>query len=184
MMNEPHINEPPTCKTREKYLIGPISWKLLNQINYLLATDKEKEDFIDVMLHPKGYLCVRRAAQETIFGFEFRIPIDNIQLPIKLIEPSNEHDTSNIVIAAKESRYGAVFMNMGFTPGMGTTTLLQALMGDFIANEMMFTGKRFKGSELANKGTNINYIAAHLIGIIATTMWNYIVVKDYTWRIE
>ena len=32
--------------------------------------------------------------------------------------------------------------------------------------------------------TNINYIAAHLIGIIATTMWNYIVVKDYTWRIE
>ena len=102
-MNDSYLNEPPTCKTREKYLIGPISWKLLNQINYLLATDKEKEDFIDVMLHPKGYLCVRRAAQETIFGFEFRIPIDNIQLPIKLIEPSNEHDTSNIVIAAKEN---------------------------------------------------------------------------------
>ncbi|MBB6479709.1 polyketide synthase [Spirochaeta isovalerica] len=65
---------------------------------------------------------------------------------------------SDIVIAARESRYGAVFMNMGFTPGMGTTTLLQGLMGDFIANEMMFTGKRFKGSELAQKGTNINYI--------------------------
>jgi polyketide biosynthesis enoyl-CoA hydratase PksI len=65
---------------------------------------------------------------------------------------------SDIVIAARESRYGAVFMNMGFTPGMGTTTLLQGLMGDFIANEMMFTGKRFKGSELALKGTNINYI--------------------------
>ncbi|MDA3812002.1 MAG: polyketide synthase [Spirochaetaceae bacterium] len=65
---------------------------------------------------------------------------------------------SDIVIAAKESRYGAVFMNMGFTPGMGTTTLLQGLMGDFVANEMMFTGKRFKGTELINKGTNINYI--------------------------
>lgn len=65
---------------------------------------------------------------------------------------------SDIVIAARESRYGAVFMNMGFTPGMGTTTLLQGLMGDFIANEMMFTGKRFKGSELAQKGTNINYV--------------------------
>ena len=64
----------------------------------------------------------------------------------------------DIVIAAAESRYGAVFMNMGFTPGMGCTTLLQGLVGPYIANEMMFTGKRFKGRELAGKGTNINYI--------------------------
>jgi polyketide biosynthesis enoyl-CoA hydratase PksI len=47
---------------------------------------------------------------------------------------------------------------MGFTPGMGCTTLLSELVGPFIANEMMFTGKRFKGSELARKSTNINYI--------------------------
>lgn len=65
---------------------------------------------------------------------------------------------SDIVLAARESRYGAVFMSMGFTPGMGTTTLLQDLFGHFIANEMMFTAKRFKGSELEKKGTNINYI--------------------------
>lgn len=64
----------------------------------------------------------------------------------------------DIVLAAKESRYGAVFMSLGFTPGMGCTTLLQQLFGTFIANEMMFTAKRFKGSELAQKGTNINYI--------------------------
>lgn len=64
----------------------------------------------------------------------------------------------DIVIAAKESRYGAVFMNMGFTPGMGTTTLLPLLFGSYIANEMMYTGKRYKGSELENKSTNINYI--------------------------
>lgn len=64
----------------------------------------------------------------------------------------------DIVIAAEESRYGAVFMNMGFTPGMGCTTLLQGLVGPYIANEMMFTGKRFKGKELKEKGVNINYI--------------------------
>ncbi|RKX79840.1 MAG: enoyl-CoA hydratase [Spirochaetes bacterium] len=64
----------------------------------------------------------------------------------------------DIVIIARESRYGAVFMNMGFTPGMGCTTLLPYIMGPFIANEMMFTGKRFRGSELEEKGTNINYI--------------------------
>lgn len=64
----------------------------------------------------------------------------------------------DIVLAALESRYGAVFMLMGFTPGMGCTTLLAQLVGPFIASEMMFTGKRFRGSELAKKSTNINYI--------------------------
>lgn len=64
----------------------------------------------------------------------------------------------DIVIAARESRYGAVFMNMGFTPGMGTTTLLKELVGPYLAAEMMFTGRRFKGSELEKKGTGINYI--------------------------
>ncbi|MBN1647768.1 MAG: enoyl-CoA hydratase/isomerase family protein [Spirochaetales bacterium] len=65
---------------------------------------------------------------------------------------------SDIVIAAQESRYGAVFMSMGFTPGMGTTALMQDLFGHFVANEMLYTAKRFKGKELIDKNTNINYI--------------------------
>lgn len=64
----------------------------------------------------------------------------------------------DIVVAALESRYGAVFMSMGFTPGMGCTTLLADLVGTFVANEMMYTARRFKGRQLAEKGTNINYI--------------------------
>ncbi len=49
-------------------------------------------------------------------------------------------------------------MQLGFTPGMGSTTLLPELVGPFIASEMMFSGKRFKGNELSGKSTNINYI--------------------------
>lgn len=64
----------------------------------------------------------------------------------------------DVVIAARESRYGAVFMNMGFTPGMGCSALLADLVGPFLAGEMLFTGKRFRGSELAGRATNINYI--------------------------
>lgn len=64
----------------------------------------------------------------------------------------------DLVLAARESRYGVVFMLLGFTPGMGCTTLLPELVGPYIANEMMFTGKRFKGRELEYKSTNINYI--------------------------
>lgn len=69
---------------------------------------------------------------------------------------------SDIVIAAKESRYGAVFMSMGFTPGMGITTLLSDLVGPFVANEMMFTAKRFKGLELERMNTNINRFTAKI----------------------
>lgn len=64
----------------------------------------------------------------------------------------------DIVLAARESRYGVVFMSLGFTPGMGCTTLLPELFGTYIANEMMYTGKRYKGSQLEKKSTNINYI--------------------------
>ncbi|MCK5241217.1 enoyl-CoA hydratase/isomerase family protein [bacterium] len=65
---------------------------------------------------------------------------------------------SDMVVAARESRYGVVFMNMGFTPGIGCTELLANLVGPFIANEMMYTGKCYKGKELAEKGIQINYI--------------------------
>jgi polyketide biosynthesis enoyl-CoA hydratase PksI len=64
----------------------------------------------------------------------------------------------DIVVAARESRYGASFMSMGFTPGMGCTKLLERLVGPYLAAEMMFTGRMMKGSELAGKATNINHI--------------------------
>lgn len=66
----------------------------------------------------------------------------------------------DIVLAANESRYGAVFMNMGFTPGMGTTRLLALMFGEFIAAEMLYSGKRYRGKELAARGCLINHIGA------------------------
>ncbi len=64
----------------------------------------------------------------------------------------------DMVVMARESRYGATFMARGLTPGMGCTALLAELVGPFLAAEMMFTGRNFRGSELATRGTNINYI--------------------------
>ena len=62
----------------------------------------------------------------------------------------------DIVVGALESRYGAVFINMGFTPGMGCTTLLELLVGAPLAHEMMYTGRRFRGRELATLGVHFN----------------------------
>lgn len=64
---------------------------------------------------------------------------------------------ADIIILAEESRYGCSFMNMGFTPGMGTTRLLEHVMSPAIAHELLYTGELKKGKELIGK-TNFNYI--------------------------
>ncbi len=43
---------------------------------------------------------------------------------------------ADIAILAEESRYGCSFMNMGFTPGMGITKLMEHYMSPAIAQEM------------------------------------------------
>jgi polyketide biosynthesis enoyl-CoA hydratase PksI len=53
---------------------------------------------------------------------------------------------ADIVMIARESRYGATFMNMGFTPGMGMTRLLQQVVSPAIAAELLFSGELKKGS--------------------------------------
>ncbi|MEM8637297.1 MAG: polyketide synthase [Cyanobacteria bacterium P01_G01_bin.54] len=58
----------------------------------------------------------------------------------------------DVLIASDRSRYGVNFTTMGFTPGMGTTAILPLLVGDLFANEMMLTGKLYKGRELINRG--------------------------------
>ncbi len=64
---------------------------------------------------------------------------------------------SDIIIAAEESRYGFSFMNMGFTPGMGTTAFAIEAFGYYTGFEMMITGDYKKGRELKGK-CNFNYI--------------------------
>lgn len=63
----------------------------------------------------------------------------------------------DILIMARQSRYGCSFMNMGFTPGMGITRLLQHAVGEYIAREMMFGGQMFRGSHFESR-SGINYV--------------------------
>ncbi len=63
----------------------------------------------------------------------------------------------DIVLMARESRYGCNFMDMGFTPGMGTTGMLQAAVGEYVAAEMMLGCQYFKGSHFEGR-SNVNYV--------------------------
>jgi len=63
---------------------------------------------------------------------------------------------ADIICIARESRYGFSFMNMGFTPGMGTTALCAHVLSPALAHELLFSGEMRRGSDL--HGTGINYV--------------------------
>jgi polyketide biosynthesis enoyl-CoA hydratase PksI len=63
----------------------------------------------------------------------------------------------DVVLLARESRYGCSFMNMGFTPGMGTTRLLEVAVGEYLAAEMQLGGQLFKGTHFEGR-TGVNYV--------------------------
>lgn len=64
---------------------------------------------------------------------------------------------ADIAILAEESRYSCSFMNMGFSPGMGITKLMEHYMSPAIAQEMQYTGDYYSGKSLIGK-TSFNYI--------------------------
>jgi len=95
------------------------------------------------------------------------IPEHLVEMPVPVIAACEGHAVGgglaiaaccDMVILARESRYGAVFMNLGFTPGMGCTTLLPHLFGPCVASEMMYSGRLFKGGDLAARGVAVNAI--------------------------
>lgn len=59
---------------------------------------------------------------------------------------------ADIIVAAKESRYGCNFMNYGFTPGVGATRLLEYVLGPTLAHEMLLTGRTVRGSHFEGRG--------------------------------
>jgi len=89
-----------------------------------------------------------------------------LEVPVPTISAMEGHATggglalgfaADIIVCAKESRYGASFMNMGFTPGMGITGLLEHALSPAVAHEMLFTGEFRKGGELGGRG-GINHV--------------------------
>lgn len=53
---------------------------------------------------------------------------------------------SDLPCLCENSLYGANFLQLGFTPGMGTTAILENFFGKPLAYEMMLTGAMYKGS--------------------------------------
>jgi len=80
--------------------------------------------------------------------------------------------TADILLLAGERRYGFPFMNMGFSPGMGTTCLCEHVLSPAIAHELLYTGELRRGSDFAgisgiNRVLPSRDVAAHAYDIAA-----------------
>ena len=82
-----------------------------------------------------------------------------IGLPMPVIAAAEGHAigggfallmSCDLSVIAEDSRYGANFMSMGFTPGMGTTRLLEYAFGPALAHELLYTADLWRGSRFVN----------------------------------
>lgn len=85
---------------------------------------------------------------------EILLPKVLLDLPIPTIAAMEGHAIGgglalgaccDMAILARESRYGLSFMNMGFTPGMGTTELLSHVLPGALVAELVYGGEPKKG---------------------------------------
>lgn len=56
----------------------------------------------------------------------------------------------DMVILARERRYGFNFMDLGFTPGMGVTALAEHVLGPARAHELLYSGEFRLGGQLVS----------------------------------
>lgn len=60
--------------------------------------------------------------------------------------------SADLVVLARESRYGTNFLSLGITPGMGTTRLFEHVLSPAVAHELLYTGAFRRGDELERAG--------------------------------
>jgi polyketide biosynthesis enoyl-CoA hydratase PksI len=92
---------------------------------------------------------------------DLELPDCLLQFPVPVIAAMEGHAAGggfvaalccDLLVAASDRRYGLNFTQLGFTPGMGVTRLLPALLGYHHAAEVLFSGRFFRGDELAARG--------------------------------
>lgn len=61
----------------------------------------------------------------------------------------------DIGVLSEQSSYAANFMTFGFTPSLGASDLLPAKLGASLGQEMLYTGRAYRGVELAQRGAGL-----------------------------
>ena len=110
---------------------------------------------------PKDLLL--RLARRELHPTDILLPRSLLNCPVPVIAAMAGHATgggfalglaADMILLGEESRYGFTFMNLGFTPGMGTTVLCEHALSPAVAHELLFTGELRRGRDLARSGVN------------------------------
>ena len=63
----------------------------------------------------------------------------------------------DVAVLAEESLYGANFMQLGFTPGMGATHVMREAFGEPLGRELLLTGRMLTGREISQACCPLSY---------------------------
>jgi enoyl-CoA hydratase/carnithine racemase len=117
--------------------------------------------------------------EKLIAGYVSELPHILLSLPVPTIAAMAGHAVGgglvfglwcDIVLLAEESLYGANFMNLGFTPGMGASVVLEETMGGPLARELLFTGRLMKGREIRTTGSMLSYAVVQRAAVRARAL--------------
>jgi len=104
-----------------------------------------------------------RLARGEVRPTDIHLPRLLLGCPVPVIAAMAGHATgggfalglaADIVLMAEESRYGFPFMDLGFTPGMGSTVLCEHVLSPAIAHELLYSGELRRGRAFARTGVN------------------------------
>ena len=115
----------------------------------------------DALLAPDAALRIERLMTEA-----GRLVLD---IPVPTIAVMSGHALGgglmlglwcDLAVLAEESLYGANFLDLGFTPGMGSTALAEEMFGGPLGRELLLTGRLIKRREIRQAGAPIGYSVA------------------------
>lgn len=145
-------------------LTEPLCRKLIDA----LASLRADRDVKAVLLSGRPDVFCGGATQEALAivssgevnALDLALPAQMLSFPVPIVGALAGHAVGggfaialccDVMVASETSRYGANFTDLGFTPGMGVTALLPALIGHHHAMEMMATARLYRGAELRER---------------------------------
>lgn len=155
--------------------------ELMVTLNHLSADNTLKAVVLcgqkDVFSGGGSLEMLRTIAAGEAHAKDLLLPAMLIGFPVPIIAAIEGHAVGaglvvalccDITVASESARYGANFTSMGFTPGLGATSLLPALVGYGFATEMMLTAKLYKGRELAGRNLFTHIVPGSNVLAMAT----------------
>jgi polyketide biosynthesis enoyl-CoA hydratase PksI len=67
---------------------------------------------------------------------------------------------ADIIVLSESAYYAGNFLAHGFTPGVGATAMFPMRFGDTLGRELLLTARRYRGSELRERGSTLKVLPA------------------------